>query len=167
MNDLLRRARKYSKSAGRTGEGQRQAAVANERASGLLGWLSVALSTAVGTSLFTDWVSQYPVVLGLTSLLAAVLGALHQRSKLAERAEQHRKCAAKYGAIRREADMLSLRVEGEDLSRPDALTRLDDIGQQLSELAEGAPALADRIYDRAKRKFDNEHEEEYEGAAAS
>ena len=159
MDDLLERCQKYGRSAGRTGEGQRQAAVAAAKASHTLGWSSVALSAVVGTALVSDMAAQYPVYIGLLSIGAAVLGALQQKSKLSERAEQYRKAAAQYGAIRRKADMLCLKIRGGDISRAEGLRKLDEIGSQLSKLAERAMALDDRIYDRSKAKFDREHVE--------
>ncbi len=167
MTDLIVRALKYARSAGRTGEAQRRAATSLERYSRWLSWSSTVLSAVVGTSIFAQWVELYPVPFGLAALTAAALTAVQRGSKLAERAESHRVSAARYGSIRRDADMLRLRLLARDLARQEGLGELDRIGGALSALAEEAPALVDRIYDAASERFDDSHPEYLEAPSAS
>lgn len=159
MTDLIERALKYARGAGRTGEAQRRAATSADRYSRWLSWSSTALSAVVGTAIFAEWVQVYPVAFGLAAVTAAALTAVQRGSKLSERAEGHRLASAEYGRIRREADMLRMRLEARDLEREAGLEQLDRIGKSLSVLSEKAPALPDRIYDAAKKKFDDSHSE--------
>lgn len=166
MEDLIARANKYARSAGRTGHGQYRAATGSDRLSRRLTWLSAALSAIVGTSIFADWVQTYPIPFGLAAILAAALSAVQRTSKLDERAEVHRIGGAEYGRLRRRADMLRLRLEGGDVTREMGLAELDQIGEDLSELAKRTRALSDNIYKRAADDFDADHPE-YEAIATA
>nr|MDQ5828128.1 SLATT domain-containing protein [Chloroflexota bacterium] len=75
-----------------------------------LGIPVIALTTFVGTSLFATlqtgpepWLQ---VLVGLASVLAAVLASLQTFLGYAERAEKHRVAGAKYGALGRELEAL-------------------------------------------------------------
>jgi hypothetical protein len=66
---------------------------------------------------------------------------------------------AEYGRLRRQADMLRLRIEGGDITREAALLQLDLFGEKLSDLAKEARVLPDGIYKRAAHQFDKTHSE--------
>lgn len=159
MNDLIARANKYARSSGRTGQGQYRAAEKDERLGRILSWTSTTLTAIVGTSIFTQWVQNYPIPLGLAAIIAAALTAVHTTSKLEQRAEVHRNAGAEYGRLRRRADMLRLRLHGGDLSRAEGLAELDQIGEGLSEQAGKTRALPDQIYKPASDAFDAAHPE--------
>ncbi|MBI5291070.1 MAG: SLATT domain-containing protein [Chloroflexi bacterium] len=159
MDDLIARANKYATSAGRTGEGQYRAAEKDERSARWLGWVSTALSAVVGASIFAQWVQAYPLPFGLAAIVAAALTAVQRTSKLDERAEAHRVAGAEYGRLRRRADMLRLRLEGGDVKRAMGLVELEQIGEDLSELAKKTRALPDSIYEPAAKKFNEKHPE--------
>lgn len=157
--DLINRVNKYALGAGRTQEGQYDGAKRDERMANWLGWTSALLSAAVGTSIFAQWANKFPIPLGMAAIVAAALAAIQRTAKLAERADAHRLAGAEYGRLRRRADMLRLRIEGGDIQRQAALQQLDSIGEKLSDLAKKARVLDSRVYDRAKDRFDREHQE--------
>jgi ADP-ribose pyrophosphatase YjhB (NUDIX family) len=162
MEDLVERTKKYARSAGRTGLGHYKAAKLSEWSDQWLGRTSVALSAVVGTSIFAHWVQRNEVLFGLVAVLAAGLSAVQGASKLAERAEAHRIAGAEYGRLRRQADMLRLRLEAGDITREKGLAELDRIGEELSELAKQSRALSDSIYYSAIKRFDKDHLEYFE-----
>lgn len=157
MNDLIERATKYARGAGRTGLGHYDAAHRTaSRAKWLIG-TNVVLSATVGTAVFSQLVNDWPIVTGVVALTAAALGALQANSELADRSARHRVAGARYGALRRRADMLSLKLKGGDIQRDQALAELDVLGTELSKLAEESLSLPDGIYYSAKAKFDRDH----------
>lgn len=160
MNDLIARAKKYAIGAGRIGQGQYDAAEKENRLSRWLSWTSIALSAVVGTSIFAEWAEgTYRVPLGLAAIIAAASSALQRTSKLDERADAHRVAGAKYGRIRRRADMLRVRLIGGDISREAGLLELDGIGEDLSKLAAEARSLPYDVYRAAVEAFDQTHPE--------
>lgn len=159
MHDLIARANKYAKSAGRTGAGQYRAAQSNERLSQWLIWVSTALTAVVGTSIFKGWAATWTIAFGVTAIIAAALGAMQRMSKLDERAVKHKVAGAEYGRLRRRADLLRLRLEGGDVDRMTGLAELEKLGEDLSALAMQMRALPDRIYDPAAAEFDSTHPE--------
>ncbi len=167
MDDLIARANKYAKSAGRTGEGQYRAARENETCALLLSATNTILSAVVGTSIFAQWVQTYPLPFGVAAIVAAALSAVQRTSKLDERAEAHRMAGAEYGRLRRRADMLRLQLEGGDVNRAEGVATLKQIGEDLSELAKRTRALPDRIYKPARDSFDKEHPEYFTTTSAS
>ena len=113
----------------------------------------------MGTSIFAKWAETDPIIFGLAGVLAASLSAIQRTSKLDERAEAHRIAGSDYGRVRRRADMLRLRLEGQDVTREEGLPQLDQIGEDLSDLARESRALPDKIYNPAKKEFDKSHPE--------
>src|SRR5579859_3328793 len=161
MNDLIVRAKKYAQGAGRIQEGQYARARRDERFARWIGWMSAALSGIVGTSIsiFAQWVQKNHIVLGLLSIIAATFSTVQRTAKLAERAEAHRLAGTEYGRLRRQLDMLRVRLEGGDITREAALLQLDHFGEKLSDAAREARVLPDGIYARAVREFDKRHPE--------
>ena len=159
MEDLIERAKKYAKGAGWTGLGHYDAAHKSESKSKWLVWLNVTLSAIVGASVFSKLVQEWPILTGAIALTAAAVGAIQASSKLADNSERHRVAGARYGRLRRLADMLKLKAEGNDIDRKSALTELEMIGEELSKLAKESLSLPDSIYYPAKSKFDKDHPE--------
>ena len=114
------------------------------------------LTAIVGTSIFAT-ISAAPqlwlkVAIGLLSLTAAVLSALHTWYHYQEVASQHREAAAEYGAIRHSLDyfMLMFGQVSED-QRSTALESFKEISQRLDALEKKAPSIPDQIYDKISR----------------
>lgn len=88
------------------------------------------------------------ITIGIISVAAAVLASLQTFLRLSERAEKHRAVAARVGSIRREIEQL-LATEATQTTL--AQDRLDRLREQINKLAEDAPSVSDRIWERAKR----------------
>lgn len=159
MEDLIERVTKYAKSAGRTGIGHYDAAHKNEFNSKWLLWINVSLTAIVGTSVFSNLVEVLPILTGAVAFIAAAIAAIQASSKFGESASRHRTAGARYGGLRRRADLLKLKIAGIDIDRETALAELESLGQELSMLAEDCPSLPDSIYYPAKAKFDKDHKE--------
>jgi hypothetical protein len=119
----------------------------------ILGIPTIALSAAVGTAVFASFDKvaggTAKVVLGLVSILAAVLASLQTFLSFAERANRHRVTGSKYGAVRRALEYLKTFPP----SDPEELRRqVEKIKQEMDGLAENAPHVPSRL----KRKIDDE-----------
>lgn len=139
--------------------GHYDAAQEKEFNSKCLLWTSVSLSAIVGTSVFSKLVVCWPILTGIVAFIAAAVAAIQASSNLADTAARHRVAGARYGKQRRRADMLKLKIEGNDIERASALAELEGIGQELSLLAEESLSISDSIYYSAKAKFDKDHPE--------
>lgn len=113
---------------------------------------AIALSTMVGTAVFSSWESASEggwvrVVFGMLSMLAAAITALQTFLNLADRVAKHKSAGASYGAIRRNLELLkTLPPATEDEMR----RCLQDIKRQMDELADNSPGIPSRF----KQKID-------------
>jgi len=109
----------------------------------------VILSAVVGTSLFASLAASdhtgvvVRVVAGAVSLAAAALGSVQTFLKYSEKAEKHRSAAARYGAIRRELEVML------------ALKRFDDgqlekVRKEIDSLSAEAPEVPKHIFARTE-----------------
>lgn len=114
-----------------------------------LGIPTILLTTVVGTAIFATLESQaiggLRIVIGLISILASVLAALHTFLGFSERAEKHRLTAAGYAAVRRQLEFLkTFPVEDQkELSQG-----LESIKQEIDNLAKSAPEVPERIWNK-------------------
>ncbi|HEX7344701.1 MAG TPA: SLATT domain-containing protein [bacterium] len=159
MEDIIARAKEYSRSAGRTGLAHYFVAIESGRRNAILVVASVALSAAVGTSVFSEFAKEWPKLTGMVALIAAALTAVQASWKLGDQCEKHRVSGTRYEALRRQVDMLELIVAGKDIARGAGLLKLDELGGELSKLAAESLTLPSRLYDKAKRTFDKNHPE--------
>src|SRR5262249_21252379 len=116
----------------------------------------VALSTIVGTSVFASLGETNPdlrlrILVGLISVLAAVLSGLQTFLRFSERAEKHRSVVAKYGAIRREMEQA---IASGELNGPNGKDILDSLRAKMDALAAEAPATPQRIYKAVAARID-------------
>jgi hypothetical protein len=115
-----------------------------------LGWPVIVITAAVGTSAFVSLTNSpsktTTLVVGLVSILAAVLSSLQTFFKFSERSETHRVFGAKYGSLRRELEGLFVSDETLDERVIDAVRRKIDL------LAEDAPAIPERIFSKIQRE---------------
>jgi hypothetical protein len=110
------------------------------------------LSTIVGTSVFASLgktVDPYmQIVVGLISVLAAVLSALQTLLRYSERAEMHRSSAVRYGCIRRRVEeVLATKNNDHELN-----TDIDPIRKEIDDLAKDSPNFSDKIWDKASKQ---------------
>lgn len=164
IDDLIKRAKKHGKGAGRIQLGHYRAANVNERWHFGLTLISVTLSAVVGTSIFAQLSQNHPIVLGLASILAAASSAVQGSSKLAEKAKEHRDAGADYGSLRRKIDVLCLCLEAGDVTRKQALDELEEISNTLTSLAKQSPVLSERAYHAAVKIFDKDHPQYYDSS---
>jgi hypothetical protein len=122
-----------------------------ERKSYWLGIPVIILTTIVGTSVFATLQKQpepwLQISVGLASVLAAVLASLQTFLGYSNRAEKHRVAEAKYGALKRELEVLlaATKVESSDKVIVELRTHIDDCALE-------SPNNPLRIYKRAGAK---------------
>jgi len=112
-----------------------------------LGIPVVVLSGIVGTSVFasigrtTDRI--LTIIIGMVSVLVAVLGSLQTFLRFSERAEKHRIAAARYGAVRREIEQLrGLNFDANENIRE----FVDKLRARMDGLAEESPDIPLRVW---------------------
>ncbi|HEV2989856.1 MAG TPA: SLATT domain-containing protein [Candidatus Angelobacter sp.] len=134
---------------GRARESQRGHYEAATRLENLNHWLGipvVVMTTVVGTSVFASLQRQmdlhWQVLVGLISVLAAVLAGLQTFLRFSEKAEKHRAAGAAYGAIRREIEMI-LAVPPADRNSKELL---DGLRIRIDTLAKEAPEIPARVW---------------------
>jgi hypothetical protein len=113
-----------------------------------LGLAVIAITTATGTSAFLSLVAtaispQLRVVIGLTSISAAVLASLQTFLRYSERAELHRRAGAQYGAVRRRLEA----IHAGDPYMHDTRD-IETVRDELDHIAQNAPHLPRRVLSR-------------------
>jgi len=106
----------------------------------------ILITAVVGTSVFASVAAeaisiQAKVIVGLLSVIAAVLSSLQTFFKFSERAEKHRAFAARFGAVRRELE--TLYAEGGAPKEPHYVGVLRE---KLDRLAEEAPHVPAKVF---------------------
>lgn len=112
-------------------------------------WIGVPvilITGIVGTSVFasvaTETISvEAKVVVGLLSVMAAVLSSLQTFFKFSERAEKHRLFAARFGSVRRELETVF--AEGSAETEP---RYVNVLREKLDRLAEEAPHVPAHVF---------------------
>ncbi|BBU31476.1 hypothetical protein BTHE68_52100 [Burkholderia sp. THE68] len=110
-----------------------------------LGLAVIGITAATGTSAFLSLVAtavspDVRVVIGMTSLSAAVLASLQTFLRYGERAELHRRAGAQYGAVRRRLEA----IHAADPCVRDACV-IDAVRDELDHIAQTAPHLPRRV----------------------
>ena len=123
----------------------------------MLGVPVVMFSSFVGTSVFAMLQHQasvgFKLWVGMISVAAAVLASLQTFLRFAERAEKHRVAATRWGGLRHEiAEMISLHPTYPE-SRGDPKKYLDDLRERMDRLSEDSPAMGERTWIRAQKRF--------------
>jgi hypothetical protein len=118
----------------------------------LLGVPVVVLTTFVGTSVFATLEQtvglELRIMVGLVSVLAAVLASLQTFLRFAERAERHRAAGERWAAINREiAEMVALHPTYL-ASRGDPKQYLDELRRRMDEIAAESPPMPSRAWGR-------------------
>ncbi|EKS70798.1 MULTISPECIES: SLATT domain-containing protein [unclassified Caballeronia] len=106
-----------------------------------LGLAVIGITAATGTSAFLSLVAtavspDVHILIGMTSLSAAVLASLQTFLRYSERAELHRRAGAQYGAVRRRLEA----IHAADVSLRDACV-VDAVRDELDQIAQTAPHL--------------------------
>lgn len=113
-----------------------------------LGLGVIAITSLTGTSAFLSLIATavspaLRVIIGLTSISAAVLATLQTFLRYSERAELHRRAGAQYGAVRRRLEALHAKGSLLDYEREVALAR-----DELDLIAQCSPHLPRRTVGR-------------------
>lgn len=120
-----------------------------------LGIPVVVLSTLIGTSVFATLQKQvnFPVrvLVGVLSLVAAVLASLQTFLRYAERAEKHRHAAGLYSSLRREMEKL-LALSWEE--RGPAADHMDRLRTAMDRYGNEAPEIGERVWESVRQQFD-------------
>jgi hypothetical protein len=133
--------------------GHYEMATALEARSRWLGVPVIVISGLVGTSVFASVAAdvipvQAKLLVGALSVLAAVLSSLQTFFKFAERAEKHKTFGARFGAIRRELEVLH--ASGAAAGEPHYIGTLRE---RLDRLAEEAPAVSAAVHGRVRHQL--------------
>jgi hypothetical protein len=114
-----------------------------------LGIPVVVLSGLAGTTVFASLVEDsgglpvlLQVVVGLLSVAAAVLAAVQQFLKYAERAEKHGVAADWFSAIRRDIEQVRASPEGEG----EPQERLKGIRQEINRVVQTTPEIGEDVW---------------------
>lgn len=114
----------------------------------MFGIPTMALTTAVGTAVFAsldnEAIGHFKIVIGMISILAAVLSSLQTFLGFAQRADKHKIIASSYGGVRRQLEMLKTFPPADD---KELKASLEDIKKRMDELAENAPDVPKSIWD--------------------
>ena len=116
-----------------------------------LGLAVIGITAATGTSAFLSLVAtavspDVRIVIGMTSLSAAVLASLQTFLRYGERAELHRRAGAQYGAVRRRLEA----IHAADPRAHDPCA-LDAVRDELDHIAQNAPHLPRRVASGGRR----------------
>jgi len=107
----------------------------------ILGIPTIVITSVVGTAVFVSLekqdIADYKILVGLLSMLAAVLASLQTFLGFAERSEKHRLAGAGYAAVRRHVELLAtFPPADEELEQS-----LMDIKNEMDSLAKSSPEV--------------------------
>ena len=117
-----------------------------------LGLPAIALSTLVGTTVFSSLEKtadvRLQIAVGLLSVVAAVLTGLQTFLRYSEPAERHRIAGAKFANLKHRIELLSTLPPANDL---DLRASLEVIEESWAKLREESPTLPGRVWRRIER----------------
>jgi len=131
------------------------AAARYARLSKALGVPSLVLATAAGSTLFAtlseDAASvELRLVVGLVTMLAAVLTALQTFLGFGDLAERHRSTASRYGMIRRLIEQHQATLPAPQMGLE---AKMDELRGQLDAVGRSAPHVPDRSWAKAQSQI--------------
>ena len=117
----------------------------------VLGVPTVILSAIVATSVFASLGQEVElciqIIVGLVSVLAAVLAALQTFLKLDELAAKHRSIAAEYGSVKRRLDQEIAKLGmGEEVSQ----LAVNDVRERMDTLSREGPVVPQKLWKKAR-----------------
>jgi hypothetical protein len=132
-----------------------------------LGFPAIILSTVVGTSVFAtlaksaDQVGRpwLQIIIGLLSVLSAVLASLQTFLRSSELAEKHRLAGARFANLKHDLELLATMPPPNSDQLRDALSVIE---QRWAKLREESPNLPEKIWTRIEQTLTYEkHEKRY------
>ena len=128
-----------------------------ERRNLWLGAPTFLLSALIGTSVFStlaaDPATWAKILVGLTSMLVAILAALQTFLRFSERAEKHRISGANFAALHKKIDQLLVVPPIDEKTLNEAMT---SIRSRWDSLSEESPTIPGRHWDKIKRDLATE-----------
>lgn len=119
------------------------------RANYFLGVPVTILTSLVGTSLFatlekTQTDPKFRLAIAMISVLAAVLAGLQTFLRFSERAEKHRSAGARYGALRRDIEVMQA------AGAPFDPAQIETLKEKMNSLSTDAPEIPPRIWSKTE-----------------
>lgn len=115
-----------------------------------LGLPAIALSTLVGTAVFSSLEksadAKLQIIVGLLSVLAAVLTGLQTFLRYGELGDKHRLAGARFANLKHRIEMLMTQPDG-----PEVASQLVGIEEAWAKLREESPSLSSKIWKRVER----------------
>lgn len=120
----------------------------------MLGIPTLVVSTLVGTAVFASLdrqdIGQFKIIVGLASILAAILSGLQTFLGFSERAEKHRVTAAGYAAVRRQLEFLD---SFPPASPAEWKSSMAEVKKRMDELSKSSPEVPASVHGREVRKL--------------
>jgi hypothetical protein len=154
---VVRLLEDWARRAGTSSDAHYRLASSLSRANIRFGVPVVALTTAVGTSVFATLEHQVNTVLrvivGMISVIAAVLASLQTFLRFGERSEKHRAAAEAWQDLRREIDEMVALHPDYLASQGDPKEYLDDVRSRMGEIAKQSPEMGEQGWWRPVRRY--------------
>lgn len=154
---IVQLLRDWARRAGASADAHYALASRLSRANVRFGVPVVALTTAVGTSVFATLEHQVNTALrvcvGIISVIAAVLASLQTFLRFGERSEKHRGAAESWANLRREIDEMVALHPDYLASRGDPKDYLDDLRRRMGEIAQQSPEMGEQGWWRPVRRY--------------
>ena len=152
--DLLR---DWARRAGTSSDAHYRLASRLSRSNIRFGVPVVAMTTFVGTSVFATLQHHVNtglrVLVGMISVVAAVLASLQTFLRFGERSEKHRFAAEAWASLRREIDEMVALHPTYLASRGDPKQYLDDLRRRMGEIAQQSPEMGEQGWRRPVRRY--------------
>lgn len=116
-----------------------------------LGLPAIALSTIVGTAVFSSLGKsadvKLQIMVGLLSVLAAVLTGLQTFLRYGELGEKHRLAGARFANLKHRIELLMTQPDG-----PEVASQLAKIEEAWAQLREESPSLSSTVWKRIEQE---------------
>jgi hypothetical protein len=118
----------------------------------------VGLNAAVGTAVFASLsetvdVTWVKILVGVVSVVAAILSGIQTFERAGERAEVHRQAATQFSALQREVELYQAKGENRE---PPVNAFLEKFNERYVQLVKEAPTADEKLHREAKRQVKEE-----------
>lgn len=121
-----------------------------------IGIFSIVLSAIVSSTFFTQ-IQTMPAILvylaGSINILVGILSALQTFFRFSEKSEKYKSISAKYGAVRRQLELL---MTQENISKAELERQLETIQKKMDDLAMNSLNIPARVKKREVQKLNSE-----------
>lgn len=163
MNDILEEARNYRRKCMINARAHFLLWEYNSKWNKRLGIPVVVLTTIVGSTLFASkalekyyWLE---LLLGILSLIAAILSALSITLRFSDEAEKYKSAGLRYRSMVRQFDFFILKYNNgqhQSYKLNEVHQDFEDLITKLDDLAAESPSIKDRMYFRAVQEVESE-----------